>query len=413
MGMVIFFDDYANTLVVGNTMRPVTDRLKISREKLSYIVDSTAAPISSIAFVTTWIGAELSYIQDGINTIGIDETAYDIFLHSLKYSFYPVLALLFILILIYKKREFGPMLNAERKARKEGISKIHPEISEEIENVETEKERWYNAAIPVIVIILGTITGLVSTGLSEVGWSSDLGFSKNLSNVIGHADSYKALLWSSLAGVLVAVLLTISQRILSLKESIDSLVKGFKTMVTAILILVLAWSIALITKYMHTADFISGVLLEINIAPFLIPSITFILAALVAFSTGSSWGTMAILYPLILPSSWLISQEYGLDYDQSMAIFYNVVSTVLAGSVLGDHCSPISDTTILSSLASSCNHIEHVRTQLPYALTVGLVATFLGTLPAAYGVSSSILFVINIVILYFIVIVFGRKVNEK
>lgn len=148
-------------------------------------------------------------------------------------------------------------------------------------------------------------------------------------------------------------------------------------MVTAVLILVLAWSIALITKYMQTADFISGILLEINITPFLIPSITFILAALVAFSTGSSWGTMAILYPLILPSSWLIAQEYGLGYDQSMAIFYNVVSTVLAGSVLGDHCSPISDTTILSSLASSCNHIEHVRTQLPYALTVGLVATFL------------------------------------
>jgi len=278
--------------------------------------------------------------------------------------------------------------------------------------VEEEKERWYNAVIPVFVIVAGTIIGLVSTGLNEVGWDSEIGFSKNLSNVIGNADSYKALLWSSLSGVLVAVLLTISQKILSLKESIDSLVKGFKTMVTAVLILVLAWSIALITKYMHTADFISGILLEINIAPFLIPSITFLLAALVAFSTGSSWGTMAILYPLILPSSWMISQEYGLDYDQSMAIFYNVVSTVLAGSVLGDHCSPISDTTILSSLASSCNHIEHVRTQLPYALTVGLVATFLGTLPAAYGVPSWILFLLNIVVLYFVVVIFGRKVGE-
>ncbi len=157
MGMVIFFDDYANTLVVGNTMRPVTDRLKISREKLSYIVDSTAAPITAIAFVTTWIGAELSYIQDGINTIGLEETAYDIFLHSLKFSFYPILALLFILILIYKKREFGPMLKAERQARESGISKIHPEISEDIDNVAEEKERWYNAVIPVIVIVAGTI----------------------------------------------------------------------------------------------------------------------------------------------------------------------------------------------------------------------------------------------------------------
>ncbi len=411
LGIAIFFDDYANTLVVGNTMRPVTDRLKISREKLSYIVDSTAAPIASIAFVTTWIGAELSYIQDGINTIGINESAYDIFLHSLKYSFYPILALLFILILIYKKREFGPMLNAERNARIHGINDIHPGFKSEFESLQPGKEQWYNAVIPVVVIVVGAITGLVSTGLHEVGWGQELGFSKNLSNVIGHADSYKALLWSSLAGVLVAVILTTSQKIMSLKQSIDSLVKGFKTMVTAVLILVLAWSLALITQYMHTADFISGILLEINITPFLIPSITFILAALVAFATGSSWGTMAILYPLILPSSWLIANEYGMDYDQSMAIFYNVVSTVLAGSVLGDHCSPISDTTILSSLASSCNHIEHVRTQLPYALTVGLVATFLGTLPAAYGVPSYILFVVNLIVLYFIVVIFGKKVE--
>ncbi len=411
MGIVIFFDDYANTLVVGNTMRPVTDRLKISREKLSYIVDSTAAPITAIAFVTTWIGAELSYIQDGINTIGLDETAYDIFLNSLKYSFYPILTLLFVLLLIYKKREFGPMLNAERKARRNGVAKIHPQVHTDTESFHTDKEKWYNAVIPVIVIIAGTIIGLISTGLNNVDWNSEIGFPKNLSNVIGHADSYKALLWSSLAGVLVAVILTTCQKIMSLKQSVDSLVKGFKTMVTAILILVLAWSLALITQYMHTADFISGILLEINITPYLIPSITFILAALVAFATGSSWGTMAILYPLILPSSWLIAQEYGMDYDQSMAIFYNVVSTVLAGSVLGDHCSPISDTTILSSLASSCNHIEHVRTQLPYALTVGLVATFLGTLPAEYGVPSYILFVVNLIVLYFIVVIFGKKVE--
>lgn len=411
MGIVIFFDDYANTLVVGNTMRPVTDRLKISREKLSYIVDSTAAPITAIAFVTTWIGAELSYIQDGINTIGLDETAYDIFLNSLKYSFYPILTLLFVLLLIYKKREFGPMLNAERKARRNGVDKIHPQVHTDTESLHTDKEKWYNAVIPVIVIIAGTIIGLISTGLNNVDWNPEIGFPKNLSNVIGHADSYKALLWSSLAGVLVAVILTTSQKIMSLKQSVDSLVKGFKTMVTAVLILVLAWSLALITQYMHTADFISGILLEINITPYLLPSITFILAALVAFATGSSWGTMAILYPLILPSSWLIATEYGMDYDQSMAIFYNVVSTVLAGSVLGDHCSPISDTTILSSLASSCNHIEHVRTQLPYALTVGLVAIFLGTLPAAYGVPTYILFIVNLIVLYFIVVLFGKKVE--
>ena len=409
LGMAIFFDDYANTLVVGNTMRPVTDRLKISREKLSYIVDSTAAPIASIAFVTTWIGAELSYIQDGIVTLNLDETAYDVFLNSLQYSFYPILALSFILILVASKRDYGPMLKAENYMRTKGVANHHPKVKTAEAVVDKQTERWYNAVIPVVVIVIGTIAGLISTGLENTSWDPGTGFLKNVSNIIGHSDSYRALLWSSLAGVVVAVVLTVGQRIMGIKESVESLISGFKTMITAVLILVLAWSIALITKYMHTADFISTILLEVNIAPFLIPSITFILAALVAFATGSSWGTMAILYPLILPSSWLISQESGLDYDQTTAIFHNVVSTVLAGSVLGDHCSPISDTTILSSLASSCNHIEHVRTQLPYALTVGFVGIFFGTLPAAYGVPTYILFPVGIVILFLIVRFFGRK----
>lgn len=412
LGMAIFFDDYANTLVVGNTMRPVTDRLRISREKLSYIVDSTAAPIAAIAFVTTWIGAELSYIQDGINVIGLNETAYDIFLNSLQFSFYPVLALLFILILVQSNRDFGPMLTAEKNARKNINTISHPNVIEDSKEKAEGKERWYNAVIPVIVIVIGTITGLISTGLQNVGWDESIGFLKNLSSIIGQADSYKALLWSSLAGVVVAIILTLSQRLLTLKGSMDSLLKGFKTMLTAVLILVLAWSIALITNYMHTADFVSRILITINMTPYLIPSFTFILAAFVAFSTGSSWGTMAILYPLVLPSSWLLSQQYGLDYDQSLNIFYNVVSTVLAGSVLGDHCSPISDTTILSSLASSCNHIEHVRTQLPYALTVGVVAILFGTLPSAYGVPSYILFPLSLFVLYIIVRFFGKKTEE-
>ncbi len=417
LGIFIFFDDYANTLVVGNTMRPVTDKLKISREKLSYIVDSTAAPIAAIAFVTTWIGAELSYIQDGINTLGLTESAYSVFIHSLGYAFYPVLALLFILILVYLKRDFGPMASAEAKARKGESGQIQNDTHSFADNLgemkisKDIKARWYNAVIPVVVVVLGTIIGLVSTGLQEVGWEIDIGFAKNISQIIGNADSYKALLWSSLAGTLVALVLTMSQRILSLKKSIDSLVKGFKTMLTAILILVLAWSIALITQHLHTAEFISKILVDFRMSPFLIPSITFILAAFVAFSTGSSWGTMAILYPLVLPSCWLLTQQFGLEYHESMRIFYIVVSSVLAGSVLGDHCSPISDTTILSSLACSCNHIEHVRTQLPYALIVGVVSIMLGTLPAAYGISSWILFPAGLLFLYLVVVVFGKKIE--
>ncbi len=410
LGIAIFFDDYANTLVVGNTMRPVTDRLKISREKLAYIVDSTAAPIAAIAFVTTWIGAELSYIQDGINTIGLNESAYGIFISSLAYSFYPVFALIFILILIRKQVDFGPMYHAEKKARESDLDLLDDEsttFSNKINELEVPdhiKPRWYNAAIPVLIVIFGTFTGLIYTGWDQSVWQdSGISFSNKISTIIGNSDSYKALLWSSISGVLVAILLTLAQKILDLKATIDSLINGFRTMLTAIIILVLAWSIALVTKHLHTADFISQSLVTVNIAPQFIPALTFIFAALVAFSTGSSWGTMAILYPLILPASWLIAQNAGLDYDGSLAIFYNVVSAVLAGSVLGDHCSPISDTTILSSLASSCNHIEHVRTQLPYALTVGGVSIVIGTIPSAFGISSWILFPVGLIILFLIV----------
>lgn len=417
MGIIIFFDDYANTLVVGNTMRPVTDRLKISREKLAYLVDSTAAPIASIAFVTTWIGAELSYIQDGIDVIGLEENAYMIFINSLAYSFYPIFTLIFILFIIFRGVDFGPMLKAERKARQESSSSGDKDFSfsNELNKLETDdniKARWFNAVIPVLVIILGTVAGLIYTGWDAEVWSnSNVTFGRKISETIGNADPYKALLWSSLSSVIVALLLTTGQRLLSLKESIDSLINGFRTMLTAVLILTLAWSVALITEHMHTATFISNSMLEMSLSPYLVPAITFILAALVSFSTGSSWGTMAILYPLMLPATWLITHDYGLDYSSSMHIFYNVVACVLTGSVLGDHCSPISDTTILSSLASSCNHIEHVRTQLPYALVVGVASIIAGTIPAAYGVPSIILFPAGLILLFITLWFLGKKVS--
>ncbi|MFW6095235.1 MAG: Na+/H+ antiporter NhaC family protein [Bacteroidota bacterium] len=419
LGLAIFFDDYANTLVVGNTMRPVTDKLKISREKLAYIVDSTAAPIASIAFVTTWIGAELSYIQNGINTIGLEQSPYNVFINSLAYSFYPIFALIFILLLTYQGKDFGPMLKAEKRARK-GI--INPDEAnennakqfKEFEIPEHVKPKGFNAVIPVAIVIFGTFIGLIYTGWDAEIWQNpDIAFSKKLSVIIGNSDSFKALLWSSMLGVIVSLILTVSQKILNLRKSVESLIDGFKTMLTAIVILILAWSIALLTEHLHTAEFISRSLVSINMAPYLVPALTFILAALVAFSTGSSWGTMAILYPIILPASWLISEQAGLEHAMALSIFYNVVSCVLAGSVLGDHCSPISDTTILSSLASSCNHIEHVRTQLPYALSVGGTAIILGTIPAAYGIPPYITFPAGILFLLLIVHLFGKKSMEK
>ncbi len=422
LGITIFFDDYANTLVVGNTMRPVTDRLRVSREKLAYIVDSTAAPIAAIAFVTTWIGAELSYIESGIKSIeGLNEGVYATFINSLSYSFYPILTLIFILMLILMNKDFGPMLKSETRARTTGeVSRVivkkdgnvASNEAEELNMVEGAKSKWYNAAIPIFIIILGTIIGLLYTGWDSTVWhDTSLSISKKLSAIIGGADSYQALLWASLLSLIISVMMTVSQKIMNLEETIQATLTGFKTMMSAIVILVLAWGLAKITDDMHTADFLTQLLSD-NVSPWLLPAITFIVAALVAFSTGSSWGTMAILYPLMMPAAWSICQETGMDYEASLDIFHNVVASVLAGSVLGDHCSPISDTTILSSLASSCNHIDHVKTQMPYALTVGVVAIVIGIIPSALGISSWICLPVGVGVLYLIIKFLGKETEN-
>jgi len=416
LGLAIFFDDYANTLIVGNTMRPVTDKFNISREKLAYLVDSTAAPIAAIAFITTWIGAELSYIDSGMSQLSesYDMTPYSIFISSLKYSFYPFLTLIFGFLVIYTQRDFGPMKAAEHRARTTGQVSPAAIASEDEPNMEDLSPvigaplRWYNAAIPVLTVIIMTIVGLVDTGIDSLyaelsalkipelqhNWGSvwthasslfaegEGGFLAKLGKLIGAADSYVALLWASLSGVIVALFLTISQRIMKLFDSMHWMAEGFKTMMPAIIILTLAWSLASTTEQLHTAEYLSGAL-QNSLNPIFMPVIIFVLAAFIAFSTGSSWSTMAILYPIAIPTTFAICQANGMTPDESLPLLLNVIATVLAASVLGDHCSPISDTTILSSLASDCNHIDHVRTQMPYALTVGaasIICVFLSAL---------------------------------
>lgn len=419
MGILIFFDDYANTLVVGNTMRPITDRLKISREKLAYIVDSTTAPVAAIAFITTWIGAELSYIQEGLVHTQIEESPYIVFLSSLKYSFYPILTLVFMLMLILMQRDFGLMWRKEKEAAaadtisEEKSTKRTPQVVKEFEVPEHIRGRWYNAAIPVGIVIFGTLAGLVYTGWDGAVWYDDsLTMVGKLSAIIGNADTFKALMWSSLTGMLVAMLLSLSQRILNMQEGMEGILNGFKTMFNAIIILILAWAMANITKELHTADFITGSLAHMQVSPHVLPFITFIFSAMIAFSTGSSWGTMAIIYPLILPAAWKIGLDNGLGHDELVMVFHNVVASVLAGAVWGDHCSPISDTTILSSLSCSCNHISHVQTQMPYAITVGAIALLVGVLPAGFGLPVWLSYVVGIVVLFLIIRYLGKKSSD-
>ncbi|TVR41415.1 MAG: Na+/H+ antiporter NhaC family protein [Cryomorphaceae bacterium] len=423
MGLAIFFDDYANTLVVGNTLRPVTDRLRISREKLSYIVDSTAAPMAAIALVTTWIGAQLGYIDDGLKIINADETviasgSYAVMVQSLAYSYYPILTLVFIFMLVWMGRDYGPMYRAEVAARKrpEGQADKNYQQSKELEALQPEDGinlRPLNAIIPIAVVIFGTVAGLLITGWDSATWAqSDTGFFRKLALNIGDSDSYTSLLWSSLAGLATAILLTVTQGIMPLGDTLEAMFTGFKTMLGAIAILVLAWSLAAITEQMHSADYLTGILTG-NIPYWLLPGLTFLLAALVAFSTGSSWGTMAILYPLMLPLSWSVCMAAGCDMAVGQSIFFHVVSAVLAGSVLGDHCSPISDTTILSSMAASVNHIAHVQTQLPYALTVGAVAFVLSVAAALLQVNGLVFIAPGVLVLWLVIRVVGKEVEGR
>lgn len=406
MDLCIFFDDYSNTLMVGNTMRPVADKLRVSREKLAFIVDSTAAPVVAIAFVTTWIGAELSYIQEGIDVIGLEASAYSVFVNSLKYSFYPLLTLCFVLMIIHSGRDYGPMLKAEREARTKVVSDSNSQDNS------NKQAHGIDALLPLLTLIFGTIIGLFITGYDSAIWQdSSHGFFTKLSETIGEANSYLALIWSSIVSLIISVIMTLYRGTLTFGKIMDEMVDGFKVMFNAVLILTMAWSIALVTKHMQTAEFVSAILLKLSLSPYIIPALTFLLAALIGFSTGTSWGTMAILYPLILPASWMLCQNQGLGVDATMPLFYSVVASVMAGSVMGDHCSPISDTTIMSSMASGCNHLQHVKTQMPYALTVGAVALFIGVLPTSLGLPSWLAFLMALAILGIIVRFVGKKVE--
>jgi Na+/H+ antiporter NhaC len=381
LGLSIFFDDYANSLVVGNTMRPVTDRLRISREKLAYIVDSTAAPVACLALVTTWIGYEVGMISDAIEKIdGLDGSAYAFFLASIPYSFYPLLAIFFVFLVAWTRRDFGPMYQAEVRARTLGQvvgpdASIDEEASASKETTpkEGKPHRAINAIIPVFVLVFGVLAGLWATGTGDT-----------IREVIETSNSFKALMWASLLSVLVAGFMSGVQRILSVGEVVEAWYSGLKSMLFAMIILELAWALSAITTDLHTANFLVSALGE-SLHPGFVPTIVFILAAATAFATGSSWGTMGILMPLIVPLAWAVMDSSGMTAAHDYHILYSSISAILAGAVWGDHCSPISDTTILSSMASGCDHIDHVRTQLPYALLVGSVGVLGGTLPVGFG----------------------------
>jgi len=403
MGLIIFFDDYSNTLVVGNTSRPLTDHLKISREKLAYIVDSTAAPVVSIALVTTWIGYQVNLIDDAIGEIDglADTSAYSIFLHSIPYSFYPILAIVFVFAVAVSGRDFGPMYKAEVRARAGDVKGTDDNSSPALTSEDLVSKgdiplRAINAAVPIAVMIISLVVGLLVTGEGDT-----------IADIIGDSDPYKAMLWASFIAVIVAAAMSIGQGILDAHETVDAWYGGARATLIGLIVLVLAWSLSDVTGELNAKVYLVSVLGD-TLPMALVPATVFVLAAVTAFATGTSWGAMGILVPLVVPLAWAIMTISGANDASGMHILYSSVACVLAGSVWGDHCSPISDTTILSSIASGCNHIEHVRTQLPYALLVGSVGLAIGTIPGGFGLPPWISILVGIVILVGALRLIGR-----
>jgi Na+/H+ antiporter NhaC len=359
-------------------MRPMTDRLRISREKLAFLVDATAAPVSSLALISSWIAVEVGYIEDQLLHLGIERDAYLTFIETIPYRFYPLLMLFFVAWVAVRGRDFGPMLVAERRAVHDGLpmrpgsspaSNFHDE-----EVPEDVVGRPMNAVVPVLVVVVIAAVGIYVDGRAKVVAS---GIDPSLRNIVGEASSSAALLWASGAGCVAGLAMSLASGSLTLGGAMDAWLSGVRGMMLAALILVLAWALGDVCRDLHTAEFLIGLIGD-QLAPMWIPAVVFVLAALVSFATGTSWGTMAILFPLVVPLAHQVAPG-------NEGILLGTISSILAGAVWGDHCSPISDTTILSSMAASCDHMDHVRTQLPYALAVGVSGLLCAEIPVAAG----------------------------
>jgi len=389
-GLVIFFDDYSNTAVVGNAFRAVSDKLRMSREKFSYIVDSTAAPVASIALISTWIGYEVGLIGDAIEGASVAMAPYTIVLYSIPYRFYSIFAIVLVLGIALSGRDYGPMLKAEYRARTTG--KVFADGAtplsggSELKVLEGVPQKTMNMVVPIVVLVGVSIFGMWWTG----GGTSAESFTAAISD----ADAMTALLWGAMFAVIVAIIMYKVQGIGTLADMMDAFVDGAKMMLLANLILLSAWSIGSVCGEMGTASYVVEAVKGV-ISPLLLPMVIFLICNLISFATGTSWGTMAITMPIAVPLALALGVPLPLG-----------ISAVLTGSVMGDHCSPISDTTIMSSMFSGSDHIDHVKTQIPYAFTASGVAV-LAYLAAGSGMSVALVLPLGIVLVGILLYLFS------
>jgi len=387
LGVLIFIDDYFNCLTVGSVMRPVTDGHKISRAKFAYIIDATAAPICMIAPISSWAAAVTSVVGE--------ENGLAYFIRAIPYNFYSLLTIVMVITLAVMKLDYGPMLRHEQNAM-DGDLFSDDEHVEGKDEVVSSKGRVIDLVLPVLVLIVFCVVGMIYTGGF---FTADSGAYLNLATAFANSDASAGLSWGALISVILTILYLIARRVIDFKTAMNAISKGFCAMVPAIIILVFAWTLGGITRGMLGADIFVKLAIGSSaesLAAFL-PAVIFLIAFGLAFATGTSWGTFGILLPIVITV-----------FTGAGEILVIAMSACLAGAVCGDHCSPISDTTIMASAGAQCNHVNHVSTQLPYALTVagvsvvayvlaGFIQNWLIVLPIAIAMMIGTLFVIKAV----------------
>lgn len=360
LGLLVFFNDYVNTVIVGNASRDICGKHRVSTEKLSYIIDSTAAPVAMIAPVSDWIGYQVALIGSVFATLSVTESKpYAAFLASIPWNFYCILAIAAVPMIVLLRRDFGPMQKAEHRALSTGELVAAGDVPlSDVDNdlgapFDPSRASIWHFAVPLVVLIVATLAGLWHSG----GGSE----ASDLSKVLEDADVSYALLWGSFSMTVAGILLAFSRRI-PFAEIESIMLLGFRTILPALVIMILAWTIAKACDALDTAGYIIDISRD-WMTPGILPILVFTTATTISFTTGTSWGTMAILTPIAVPIAYSL---IGADADFS--VVHIAIGAIFSGAVFGDHCSPISDTTVMSSIFAGADHIAHVRTQIPYAL---------------------------------------------
>ncbi|MEM9695595.1 MAG: Na+/H+ antiporter NhaC family protein [Myxococcota bacterium] len=370
-GMLVFFDDYANCMIVGSAMGPLYDRHKIPREKLAYIVDSTAAPVASLALVSTWVGFEVGVVQEGLKVAGQDYEPYSFFIQSWPFRFYPILAMLLVGMVTYSGRDLGPMAKLTYRPPVKGGADAE-------ESATQARPPWWMALVPILTLLGVTLAEIVRTGSAKAPPDPAL------FQILDGADGYGAIVHGSFAGLAVAFILVLSTRTMFLSATTHAMVGGMKVMVEALIVLVLAWSLSAAMKELQAPQYLVSLIGD-AIPTWSLPTLIFIVGAAVSFAVGSSYTTMGIMMPIAIPLAFEMVRSSSGGEPPVLALA--AAGSVLAGACFGDHCSPISDTTVLSSIGSGSDHLSHVRTQIPYAVLVGVVSVVFGTVPAGLGLN--------------------------